>query len=271
MAGKSAKVTQRQQEEILGILLMMLGLLVLVSLISYNPHEEPHGLQFLKIHNAMGIAGVHISNVLIKYLFGYPAILIPFLILAWGWFYFRGHKREKLTRATFYVLFTALYLAAWLGLPQAMQAVNEGLHADYSYCGLVGAFFSDFLHGVFGAIGSVIVMLAIGAVALMIATQMSLHEFVVKAVAAARRLREVLSGGWSSLRDWHPAVPRLNSEAPTAKSWRTAEPELDEPAEEEVRVVDEPLEPRWKKLARLRTVEDGNATSVIPGDRKSVV
>lgn len=262
MAGKSAKVSQRQREEILGILLMMLGMLVMVSLISYDPRDEWQGLGTRAIHNAIGLAGVGISKVLIQLLFGYPAILIPFVIMAWGWFYFRGHKREKMTRVTFYTAFAALYLAAWLGLPQAM---NQSSEFGYAYSGLVGGFLSHFLHGTFGAIGSVIVMLAIGAVALMIATQMSLHEAIVKGMEGLGRLREFLSGGWSSLRNWRPALPKSDAEEPPSKSWRAAEPDLDEPAAEDVHVVDEPLEPRWKKLARLRTVEDSNSSSVIPG------
>ncbi|MCL4703958.1 DNA translocase FtsK [bacterium] len=108
-------------------------------------------------------------------------------------------------------------------------------------------------------------MLAIGAVALMIATQMSLHEAILKAMQGVGRLREFFSGGWSSLRHWRPALPELGAEEPSAKSWRTAEPDLEEAAEEEVHVVDEPMEPRWKKLARLRTLEDSNSSSVIPG------
>lgn len=262
MAGKSAKLSQRQREEILGILLMMLGTLVLVSLISYDSRDEFQGFGTRAIYNAIGLAGVGISKVLIQILFGYPAILIPFVIMAWGWFYFRGHKRDKLSRVTFYALFAALYLAAWLGLPQAM---NQSSEFGYAYSGVVGGFISHSLHGIFGAIGSVIVMLAIGAVALMIATQMSLHEAILKAMQGVGRLREFFSGGWSSLRHWRPALPELGAEEPSAKSWRTAEPDLEEAAEEEVHVVDEPMEPRWKKLARLRTLEDSNSSSVIPG------
>ncbi|MBC6949982.1 DNA translocase FtsK [candidate division KSB1 bacterium] len=262
MAGKSAKLSQRQREEILGILLMMLGTLVLVSLISYDSRDEFQGFGTRAIYNAIGLAGVGISKVLIQILFGYPAILIPFVIMAWGWFYFRGHKRDKLSRITFYALFAALYLAAWLGLPQAM---NQSSEFGYAYSGVVGGFISHSLHGIFGAIGSVIVMLAIGAVALMIATQMSLHEAILKAMQGVGRLREFFSGGWSSLRHWRPALPEFGAEEPSAKSWRTVEPDLEEAAEEEVHVVDEPMEPRWKKLARLRTLEDSNSSSVIPG------
>ncbi|MCG3156046.1 MAG: DNA translocase SpoIIIE [bacterium] len=259
MAGKSVKLSQRQKEEILGILLLMLGVLVLASLVSYDPAEEPQGIQFIKIHNAMGVAGVYISYVLIKILFGYSAILIPFVVMAWGWFYFRGYKREKMVNATYVTLLAALYFATWLGLPHAMQEGSP--EVNYSHSGLIGAFLSHFLHRALGAIGSVIVMLTLGAVTLMVATQMSLHEVLRKLMAGLSRVREVFAGGWTSLRDWRPAIPK-----PSPASWRAAEPDdEEEPAAAAEEPVAEPEEPRWKKLARLRAAEDHSSGSVFPG------
>lgn len=259
MAGKSVKLSQRQKEEILGILLLMLGMLMLASLVSYDPAEEPQGIQFIKIHNAMGVAGVYLSYVLIKILFGYSAILIPFMVMAWGWFYFRGYEREKMENATYVTLLAALYFATWMGLPHAMQEGSPKV--NYSHSGLIGAFISHFLHRALGAIGSVIVMLTFGAVTLMVATQMSLHDVLRKTLAGLSRVRELFAGGWTSLREWRPAFPK-----PSPASWRAADADDDDvPVAAAAEPVAEPEEPRWKKLARLRAAEDHSSGSVFPG------
>ncbi|MDZ7268809.1 MAG: DNA translocase FtsK 4TM domain-containing protein [candidate division KSB1 bacterium] len=261
MAGKSVKLSQQQKEEILGILLLMLGMLVLASLISYDPAEEPQGIQFIRIHNAMGVAGVYISYVLIKILFGYSAILIPIMLIAWGWLYFRGHQRDKMGHATYLMLLAAFYFATWLGLPHVMQEGTPTV--NYSHSGLIGAFFAHLLHRLLGAIGSVIVLLTVGAVTLMVATQKSLHDVLRQTRAGLTRVRELFAGGWIAMRDWRPAVPQP---AATKASWRVAEPEVAaEPEPETVETVTEPEEPRWKKLARLRVAEGQGSGSVLPG------
>ena len=74
--------------EIFGILTAMVSLLIFVSLIGYNPNEDPGISPNIKVENPMGILGVWIGYALIKLSFGYISLLIPFLIMTWGiWFF----------------------------------------------------------------------------------------------------------------------------------------------------------------------------------------
>lgn len=242
MPTKRASMSSQQQQEILGILLMTLGMLVLASLISYNPSDEPRGFQILKVENAMGVAGVYISYLLIKILLGIPAIVIPFLLIAWGQTCFRGRSLEAMTRITYYSLLAALYIATILGLPQVLS--SSGATAGFSYSGLIGGYLAQNLHQAFGFIGSIIVIVAVGAITLMYLTQMSLTE-----AFAAGKDRLANSGSWfhervDSARNWRTATSER------VKKVKAAKPdEVEEELEE-----DEPLatEPRWKRLARLR-------------------
>ncbi len=242
MANKRAGMTSQQQQEILGILLMTLGMLVLASLISYNPSDEPRGFQILKVENAMGVAGVYISYLLIKILLGIPAIVIPFLLIAWGQTCFRGRSIEAMTRITYYSLLAALYIATILGLPQVIS--SAGTTAGFSYSGLIGGYLAQNLHQAFGFIGSIIVILAVGAITIMYLTQMSLTE----AFAAAKD-RLANSGSW------------LQGRMDSARNWRATTPERVKkakavaPEEEEEELDDDDqlsTEPRWKRLARMR-------------------
>ena len=65
-----------------------------------------------------------------------------------------------MTQVSYYVLMGTLYLATFLGLPYAMDPTTR--LSGYAYSGLICGFIAFNLHLVFGAIGSVIVLLALG-------------------------------------------------------------------------------------------------------------
>ena len=81
--------------EIFGILTAMVSLLIFVSLIGYNPNEDPGISPNIKVENPMGILGVWIGYALIKLSFGYISLLIPFLIMTWGIWFFSKKSFEK--------------------------------------------------------------------------------------------------------------------------------------------------------------------------------
>jgi S-DNA-T family DNA segregation ATPase FtsK/SpoIIIE len=262
MAEKRTRMNARQREEILGILLMTLGMFVLLSLISYDTAEDPGGMHFLGVRNAMGVAGAFLSHWIIKIFFGYPGIVVPFLLMAWGWNYFRNGSREHMTRMTYYVSVAALYVATFLGLPYAMNP--ESQLNGYTYSGLIGGFIAHSLHLVFGSIGSVIVLLALGAVLLVLTMGLSLSE-------AYHKVSDWLSHFGERWEEWKESVPNFRETSSPAKSPAkllqkrreamdddrefTEEEEVTPAAQGLHRTKSEPppaAEPTWKKLARLR-------------------
>ena len=198
MASKSRSLSARQKEEIFGILLMMLGLLILISLISFDPNEEPVGLQMNSVKNAMGVAGVYISSLLITVLLGYPAIVVPFLIFAWGWNRFRGSDTEKLKRISVYTLSIALYLATVLAMPDFLSP--RGATIGFTLSGVFGGFLATQLTHVVGVAGGVIVLLAIAMIAVIAVTQLSLAQGVTLLADNVSSVRAWLSRRWHLLR-----------------------------------------------------------------------
>ena len=89
--------------EIFGILTAMVSLLIFVSLIGYNPNEDPGISPNIKVENPMGILGVWIGYALIKLSFGYISLLIPFLIMTWGIWFFSNKSFEKIYRISIFV------------------------------------------------------------------------------------------------------------------------------------------------------------------------
>ncbi len=170
----------RQQEEIFGILLMTLALLIFFSLITYDPGEEPNGLKLLPVKNAMGVIGVYISYYLIKMFIGYSSVVLPFILLAWGWNRFRGSESGKLARITLFILVFAVYIATILGLPQA--ANPDDFRYGFEFSGLVGGFFATVLFKFFGTVGSTIVLISVAMIYIVAATQISFERMVAAAL-----------------------------------------------------------------------------------------
>jgi hypothetical protein len=119
-------------------------MLILVSLISYfvHPEEAPQEALMQRVENAMGVAGVHIANVLVKHLLGYPAIVVPLLLMAWGWNRFRNLEIKRLQRLSLYSLVAALYFATVLAMPHVLNP--SGTTIGYSLSGLVGGFIAEY-------------------------------------------------------------------------------------------------------------------------------
>src|SRR5574341_645394 len=190
MSEKDASVGSRKQEEIFGILLLTFGMLILVSVISYfmHPEETPEGMS--QVQNAMGIAGVYIANLLVKYLLGRPAIIVPLLLMAWGWNRFRTHATQPLLRHSLYLLVAALYLATLFAMPYVMDP--EGSKIGYSWSGLVGGFIAQLLHKAFGNFGSLIILLAAAVMIFIWFSRLSLDEAYEKVRSGSVNL-----GKWS--------------------------------------------------------------------------
>jgi len=264
MSEKQASVSSRQQEEIFGILLMTLGTLILVSLISYffYPEEAPQGALMQRVENAMGVAGVHIANVLVKYLLGYPAIVVPLLLIAWGWNRFRNLETKRLRRASIYGLIAALYFATLFAMPHALNPQESTI--GFSWSGLVGGFIAVNLQKALGDIGSPILLLALLVVIFISFSQLSLAEAYEKVRSGALNFRQWVEKTFAAIASWRPKLPEPQAQP------------LDKPrpakvvasvAAEDTSEDEETAEPRWKRLARLREMNEKPASpsTIIPG------
>lgn len=151
-----------RQREILGILLIAVGIVVLLSLVSYNPGEEATIGKNVVIDNWMGILGIIVSNVLMRFTLGYVSFICPLLLILWGWWIFATKAFRPLIRMSVYSLLLAILTSTAMGLPDAMQ--NGTIAFEYRYSGLVGGVIARVLHDFLGLWGAIIV-LVVGAIA----------------------------------------------------------------------------------------------------------
>jgi S-DNA-T family DNA segregation ATPase FtsK/SpoIIIE len=243
MADKDRSLSPRQKREIFGILLMMLGLLILISLFSFDANEEPRGLRLQPVNNALGVAGVYISYLLIKVLVGYPAIVVPVLIIAWGWNRFHGYDSEGLSRLSIYLLSLALYVAVILAMPNFLTPDTSD--DNYTKSGLVGAFFAKNATEFLGFVGSVIVLVAIAMIALIAITDVSLAEGVAFLMREVRRLRAWVSRQAHQLRLRIETARKVSAKPARPPAVASSEPATPPPA---ISTPPVPAEvPDWKK------------------------
>ena len=143
--------------EILGILCMATSFLVLISMVGYNPYEDPGISPNVKVENPMGILGVFIAYFFIKFSFGYSSFLLPVLGSVWGWWFFSKREASILSRISGYLLGAILLISVTLGLFEIGMYSSSGI--EFNYSGLIGGNLANFLVSFFGMIGSSIIVL----------------------------------------------------------------------------------------------------------------
>ena len=117
-----------QRRQIFALLIIVGGVLIVLSIFSYTKMDEPtvDKLSFIDIfrvpfdsgakakvdllHNHLGLVGALISNFFINSTVGYASIIIPIIMMLWGWVILM--KKDLTTSATFTnyaIIFTLLF------------------------------------------------------------------------------------------------------------------------------------------------------------------
>jgi S-DNA-T family DNA segregation ATPase FtsK/SpoIIIE len=143
-----------KRREITGLLLIGLGILVFLSLISYNSQEEPTISKNVVIGNWMGILGVFIAHYLIKFTLGAAAFIVPVLLVLWGWWLFARRNFSVLVRFTVYVILLSLIVSTALALPAVKQQISSAI--GFRYSGYLGGVLAKTIVDFLGFYGTVI-------------------------------------------------------------------------------------------------------------------
>jgi S-DNA-T family DNA segregation ATPase FtsK/SpoIIIE len=185
MNRKKQPLNQSKQEEILGILLMTLAILIALSLITYSPNEQPGNIKdnLGQIENKMGVAGVYISYFLVQVLIGYPSFVFPIIIFMIGWTCFRENELAKTLRISAYLFAFALYTSIILAIP---EVTSKGESAQgFALSGIIGGLLAQVLFNYIGIAGSIVILLALIMITIIGATRVSFSELLSSAMLYA--------------------------------------------------------------------------------------
>ncbi len=202
MKARRRQAVPRYREEIFGILLMTFGALLLLSLLTYHPAEQPGNVRLGEIKNWLGLAGVYLSYGLVNFSIGYAALIVPVLIILWGWNRFLGGEIAGLLRWSLYSCLLAVYASIILALPEVMSPGAS--RYGFAVSGLVGGIVAQGMVGLFGVVGTIVLLLALIVVTILAATRTSITETFA---GTARMLRSALGGFGLKSRfgDWQAA------------------------------------------------------------------
>ncbi len=162
VAKKKSMSLEEKSREILGILTMVVGVFVLLSLVSHEPTEELSIMPGVHFSNWMGYAGIYISWVLFKMFMGWGSLIIPVLIGIWGYVVFSEKDIQPVFRFTGYSFassFIVMLLFSLIADKSGMPPEDLFRHSGYLVVN-IGKLFEDFL----GFPGSVLVLLSISIV-----------------------------------------------------------------------------------------------------------
>ncbi len=151
------KKTEEKHNEIAGILLFALAILIFLSLVSFQAEKF-----------FLGKIGEIIGSALLG-VFKYGAYILPFLVGIWGWTNFRGIVIEKPYLRLVSIIALMLCVCSFLNLVGGN---------DVRIGGNVGCFIDDgLLSPLVGKVGSFIIILTLTIVFVSLLTGISLKEF----------------------------------------------------------------------------------------------
>jgi len=170
--------------EIIAIGMIALALLLGLCLASYNPNDPSwNAAGETATRNWIGAVGANVATVLFQAI-GLAAYLLPLLLLATAWRRFRSRRiKAPLSRAAG-LLLLLLSASALLTLARIRPFIDASFNAG----GLAGAVIASGLAGWLNTIGATILLAAIAATGILLATNFSFAQFYERiAFALANR------------------------------------------------------------------------------------
>ncbi|HEX8845884.1 MAG TPA: DNA translocase FtsK 4TM domain-containing protein [Pyrinomonadaceae bacterium] len=200
-AAKPPAPKNTRRNEIIAILLFALGVLLALCLVSYNPNDSTWNTASQHpTRNWIGPFGANIAAGLFQTI-GLAAYLLPLLLLAAAWRRFRTRRiRAPLSR----IIGLVMLLLAVAGLFD-LFLVRKPFDGSFRTGGLAGALIASILKSGLSTIGATILLTALAATGLLLATNFS---FV--------RAMERVSGAFGDRFSFFRKIPER------FQAWRTA-------------------------------------------------
>lgn len=146
-----------RQREIIGVLLMALSVLVLLSLVSYNPTEEPTLSSEIKSRNLLGYFGIFVSHFLIKMTIGWGALCFPVIFGIAGGGLFTRRPDDFIKKQCLYFLGIGIWLGVFIWTTEMMLGSES---ENITHAGLMSGMIGQFLYDIIGSFGLTLVIIS---------------------------------------------------------------------------------------------------------------
>jgi len=154
---KKPSIQEDRRLEILGILLLAISVFIFVSLLGYDPSEEPSIRPSVNINNPMGILGIVVAHAFIKLGFGYASFILPALGLFWGWVFFSKIDKEYPLKVTLYSCLFMMLLSISVGVISIQYDIGP---SKFHYSGVLAGLMADLAIDMFSIYGCILFLIA---------------------------------------------------------------------------------------------------------------
>lgn len=168
--------------EIKGIIVLALGLILLVSLISFVPDDLPWYISHPNVpaQNLIRVVGAYTGGALF-FVFGYSAYFLTVFLFFWSWNKFSSRE----------IRFTASKLISFLILFSVISSLfsmtGPQLETSrFARAGIIGFICSDFLVNYIGRTGAYIILSSLGVLTFVITGELLVSPLVFKISASIR-------------------------------------------------------------------------------------
>jgi S-DNA-T family DNA segregation ATPase FtsK/SpoIIIE len=170
-------LSSEKKKRIAGIFLILFSVFLLLCIVSYDRRDEvylDHSI-FSKIetHNWLGTLGVHFSYFFINNTIGYFSIIFPAILFLWGVSLFKKVPFKTKIHTTNFLLISGLTLASFFGALKVGFMVFPGVK---ELRGNIGEYLGNWLNGILGGIGSILLLLFVSATVLIFAFDIKIEN-----------------------------------------------------------------------------------------------
>ncbi len=214
---------EEKSREILGILSMVVGVFVLLSLISHEPTEELSIMRGVHFHNWMGYIGIFISWLLFKMFLGWGSLVIALLIGIWGYVVFSEKNYQSTFRFSGYSFgFTLILMILFSLIAEKSGMASEELFRHSGYLTVnIGQLLKAFL----GFPGAILILLSLGIVTIQAWRGFSfrrLNDWIEDRISELRNKLSRANKQRAEIKDL-----KARSQAPIQREEATAPPKLE--------------------------------------------
>ena len=252
--------------EILGILVMAVGGLLGFSIVTYNPADYTliQSLSTdslfaldqgpaLRIQNGLGVIGAYLAHFFVHLLFGYMSIIMPLIIVGYGWFVFRNRDVGLMLWPTAYGIWSMVLLSTILGW---LNTNYEWVESVWN--GSAGYYMARILQNITG-IGSIIILSVLLLTTLLALLDRDLQHTV-------ERVKDWIENVKQSYADWKERRRQKKEEKRKQKQEEAEQKEIEKQrqAEQQMR---ENAQQSEKKQTKPQTETKAEPEEEEPGSR----
>ena len=220
-------LSESRKMEILGILVMAVGGLLGFSIVTYNPADYTliQSLSTdrlfaldqgpaLRIQNGLGVIGAYLAHFFVHLLFGYMSIIMPLIIVGYGWFIFRNRDVGRMLWPTAYGIWSMVLLSTILGW---LNTNYEWVESVWN--GSAGFYIARILQNITG-IGSIIILSVLLLTTLLALLDRDLQHTI-------ERVKDRIANMKQSFADWKERRRRKKEEKRKQKQEKAEQKEIE--------------------------------------------